>query len=67
MIKMDSDGTGAGIGLVETILVLCLGVAAIGYGVAQLTNVISYTLPGFVYVLAGVLLALWGVSLVWRR
>jgi len=52
---------------VETILVLCLGVAAVGYGVAQLTNTISYTLPGLVYLLAGALLVLWGVSLAWRR
>ena len=64
---MEYDRPDTRAGHVETVLVLCFGVAAVGYGLARLTNVISYTLPGFVYLLAGALLMLGGVSLVWRR
>jgi hypothetical protein len=64
---MAYSGSDTRVGHVETILVLCFSVAAIGYGVALWTNVVSYTLPGFVYLLAGALLALWGISLVRRR
>jgi len=64
---MEYDRPDTATGHLETALVLCFGVAAVGYGLARLTDVISYTLPGPVYLLAGVLLMLWGISLVWRR
>jgi hypothetical protein len=64
---MGPDGSNSGVDRVETVLVLCLGVAAVGYGVARVTDLVSYTLPPLVYLLAGALLMLWGISLLWRR
>jgi hypothetical protein len=64
---MESDDSETRAGRVETVLVLCLGIGAMGYGVGRSTDLVSYTLPGVVYLLAGALLALWGVSLARRR
>jgi len=64
---MESGDFETRVGRVETSLVLCLGLGAVGYGVGRSTDTISYTLPAFVYLLAGALLMLWGILLVWRR
>ena len=52
-----------GVGLTETVLVTGFGLLLIIIGVAQLIDIFSYTLPATVYVILGVVLLLWGVSL----
>lgn len=47
----------------ETALLTGLGLLLLIYGVAQWTNVFTYTPPAIVYFIAGVVLLLWGVSL----
>jgi sulfite exporter TauE/SafE len=65
--KMASVDADSRVGRVETVLVLCLGIGAVGYGVGRSMDLVSDTLPGVVYLLAGALLMLWGISLVWRE
>jgi len=51
-----------GVGPMETVLLAGFGLLLIINGVAQLTDVLSYTLPATVYIILGVVLLLWGVS-----
>lgn len=63
---MAHDTSETGVGRLESALVLCLGLAAVGYGLARSLDLLSYSLPGPVSLLAGALLAVWGGSL-YRR
>jgi hypothetical protein len=63
---MTHDASETSVGRLESALVLCLGLAAVGYGVARSVGLLSDSLPGPVYVLAGALLAGWGLSIYLR-
>lgn len=52
-----------GVDLTETVLLMCLGLLLIIYAVARWTDIFTYTLPAIVYLILGIVLSLWGVSL----
>ncbi|SDR30980.1 hypothetical protein SAMN04489842_3190 [Natronobacterium texcoconense] len=51
---------------IESVLLLCLGLVLVGYGVGRLTDTIAYSIPGVVYLVGGAGLLIWGLSLQYR-
>lgn len=47
----------------ETVLLIGLGLLLVIYAVAQWIDIFTYTLPAIVYLILGIVLLLWGVSL----
>ncbi|AFZ72824.1 hypothetical protein SAMN05443661_11415 [Natronobacterium gregoryi] len=45
---------------IEGVLLLCLGLALVGYGVGQRTDTIEYSVPGVVSLVGGTTLLVWG-------
>ena len=49
--------------LTETVLLIGLSLLLVIYTVARWTDIFTYTPPAIVYIILGIVLSLWGVSL----
>ena len=60
---MVNSSTETGTSLAETVLLTGLGLLLVIYGVTRWIDMFTYILPAIVYVMIGIILLLWGVSL----
>jgi len=51
------------VSLTEPVLLIGLGLLLVIYAVARWTDIFTYTPPAIVYLMLGIVLLLWGVSL----
>ncbi|MFC6826712.1 hypothetical protein [Halopelagius fulvigenes] len=64
---MTDTQSGAGVGRATAVAQLCFGLALVGYGAAQWTNLVTATLPAVVSLAGGAVLLILGVTLLYRR